>query len=434
MSMGLGGLGRIGRLGRPAPSKGGGVPALARAFWASLLLGTSDLTLLVAGDSTGNGFDEWVHRLLVDMEDSQSSHYIDYYLYDDATKAYILTALLGRTSTYGVMTDTFDRADGALGTTSSGGQTWAANSWTIASNRAVPNATSSNLTVSSSLASTSFKFEGVLADPTTGDYRVYFCNGSGRYVAVFVNASGSVSIFHHDGTTGSTIKSMSSLGTSNGVDFTLRVVKDGLDIYVEYNGREMVGTLTQPQEDALTGRQCYITSVTSVTGHSWASYSVGNLVKPSRRLKVRNGSVSGAGFTYHTTNIATLIPERPDFAFVSLGHNESSSPATFTAAYATYVAAARSQAGGAEVPIASVIQNPQIAPRTAQNIADHAGRMLALKAVCPAQQWDRVDVYDAFNNDPGGLALLIDGADGIHPITAGNVLWEATTAARMGIA
>lgn len=408
-----------------------GVGRLSAAFWRTLQLGTSDQTLLVAGDSTGNGYDEWVHRLLVDIEPRLASHFIDYYLYDDATKAHILTALLGRTSTFSVMTDTFNRADGALGTVSSGGQSWAANSWTIASNRATPNAPSSALTVASPLAGTSFKFVGRLAAPSAGDYRAYFLEGSGRYIFVSVRSAGNIDIFMHNGTTGSVIGTMASLGTVEGQDYNLTVVKDGLNIYVEYNGRELVATLSQAQEDALTGRQCYLTSVSSVTGHSWDSCSIGAAAKPARRLRVRNGSVSGTGFTYHTTNIATIIPERPDFAFVSLGHNESSSPSDFVAAYATYVAALRAQAGGDPVPVAAVIQNPQTLP--AATVAAHGGRMVALKGAAPSQCWDHIDAYDAFNADPGGLSLLVNSTDGIHPIAAGNALWEATTAARMGI-
>lgn len=416
----------------PALGKGVGVPRLAAAFKAQLDSAASDQVLAVLGDSTGNGTDEWVYLLTQVLEAGATTHYIDHYLYDDATKAYVLTALLGRQSTFSNMTDAFTRPDGALGTTSSGGQVWKANTWTIASNIAYPSSTSAYLEINAPLAASSFKIQADLKYSTTGDYRIYALDGSSKYLFFALNGAGSVSVFLQDGVSPGVVATMAALGLSAGQFYTMTIVKDSLNIWVHINGRQMVVALTSAQDARLTGRSVGFNSVSSITGHAWDNIKVGGITKPSNKLTIRNGSVSGTGFTYHATNIATLVPERPDFAFVSLGHNETAkAPAAFMAAYDTYVAALRTQAGGAPIPIAAVVQNPQMSP--AANVAAHAANMLALKAGCPSRGLDRIDVYDAFNASPLGLSALIDNSDGVHPIPAGSALWEATTAARMGL-
>jgi hypothetical protein len=409
-----------------APLGNAGIPALAQAFKSALFAGGSDKVLSFLGDSTGNATDEHFYLLTTAMEAADATHYIDYYLYDDTTKAHILNALLGRQSTFSLMQETFTRADGAVGTTSSGGQTWAANSWTISSNKAVPNATSSFLTASSTLSSTSAKVKVDVTYSATGDYRVYLFDQSSINIIVAVQAIGAVSVLYNNaGST--TLGSMNSLGLSAGTPYTLTIVKDGLQIYVELNGRQLVCSLTSGQDSALVGRSVKFTSVTSIVGHAYDNIYIGNITKPANKLTVRNASVSGTGFSYHTTNIATEIPETPDLVVISLGHNETSTPSQFVLDYQTFVAAVRTQASAAQLPIVAEIQNA----RTDASATAHANRMAALKSACPSNHWDRIDAFAAFTNYAGGLAALIQG-DGIHPNTTGSILWEQTDQARFG--
>lgn len=416
----------------PLKQGGGGPPALAAAFKDKMGAANSDLVMSVLGDSTGNATDEWVYLLNKAIEAQIAGYYTDYYLYNDATKAYLLQALLGRASTFSLMTDTFDRADGALGTTGSGGQTWAANTWTIASGRAIPNAPSAVLAPAGSLASSSFKFEAKIAYATAGDYRFYFLNGSSKYIFVAVRGNNSIEVYYNIGAGNVAWFTVATPAMVAGTDYVLTIVKDGLNMWVDINGRQNVGTLSQAQDDALTGRAINVQAVTAVTGMSIDYMKVGGVTKPARKLTMRNGSISGTGFTYHTTNIATIIPEKPDIAFISLGHNETARPpASFMSAYDTYVGAVRSQAGDGALPIVAVIQNPEMSP--AVGVAGQAANMEALRDGAASRGFDRVNVYGAFNSSPSGLAALIDNTDGVHPIPPGSMLWEATVAGRMGL-
>ncbi len=423
------------------------IPALAQAFKASLLAGGSDKVLTLLGDSTGNGPDEHFYLLTLALESADPSHYIDYYLYDDTTKAHLLTALLGRTSTYGVMQETFARADGAVGTTSSGGQSWAANSWNITGGVAVPTATSAALLSSSALSTSSFKLKADIKFPTVSGHahRIYaLTSGSStaKYVAVFLDGVGSFSIVCNDGTGAVTLASAGALGLTNGNMYTITVVKDGLKVWAQISGpdqatnggpRSIVGTLTSAQEAAITGRNVLFLTVGSTADQALDNVNIGDLIKPANRLLVRNASISGTGFSYHTTNIATTIPEKPDLAVISLGHNESSTPSQFISDYQTYVAAVRSQAGSASLPIVSEIQNPRLDPNAAGLAADHAARMTALRAACPTNHWDRIDAFAAFAASPLGLAALLN-VDNIHPNPLqGSPLWYQTDKARFGL-
>lgn len=414
-------------------------PALALAFKNALFAGGSDKTLHFYGDSTGNGQDEHFYLLVKALEANDLTHYIDYYLYNYPNSfAYIPMALLGRQSTYSIMQENFGRADGSVGTTSSGGQTWSANTWNISSGLGVPAATSNFLTTASALSSTSYKIQFDLKFPTSGSMRVYTLNTT-KYLMFDISSVGAITANYFDGTTSTQIMSIAALGTTAGNMYTVLIVKDGLNVYVQIDGadlatiggpRQLVGTLTSGQDSALTGRNVQFTAVASITGQAIDNIFVGNVTKPANRLLVRNASVSGTGFAFHETNIATEIPETPDLAVISLGMNEVTAPSQFVLDYATYVADIRAQAG-ANVQIVAEIQNPRndAAPAPANMDA----RMAALYAACPQYGWDRIDAHGAFEASQLGIPALLD-ADGVHPNPLfGSPLWLATDRARFGV-
>src|SRR5688572_7283637 len=111
---------------------------------SKLNAGQADITMVWLADSTFNAATEPVRLLDPEWAAAYPNYMVRNALYYDTTDIYGASAagvtvnarLTNDIVGTALFTDTFDRADGDLGTASSGGQTWAANTWDIAGNSA----------------------------------------------------------------------------------------------------------------------------------------------------------------------------------------------------------------------------------------------------------------------------------------------------------
>lgn len=146
-----------------------------------------------------------------------------------------------------------------------------------------------------------------------------------------------------------------------------------------------------------------------------------------------NACKPGATLAYHTTHLNAMTPTDTDVAVINMGHNYGTdSPATFLAALETFIDLVLARAHGARVIVTS--QNPQYAPRTAQQITAHAARNTALRVWAHEQGHGYIPGHEAFivRADRGQSLVL---PDGLHPDSSvqkpdnGNRAWAAAFAA-----
>ena len=151
-------------------------------------------------------------------------------------------------------------------------------------------------------------------------------------------------------------------------------------------------------------------------------------------LTIVNGSQSGASSTYllDTTRFARMTPDYGQLlTIMSCSHNDQGRTGlSYLADWDTRLAALR-----AKFPLAGVAvttQNPRTAP--AAWIREHAIRAAQMLGWASRNRVGVVDAHRAFMEDPQGLALLVNPADGVHPVAAGYLVWSESviTAMRPG--
>lgn len=411
------------------------IRAVAQAFLAKLRTGSSDALMGIQTDSTGDNVTagvqiKWPYYFAQELAVQELTHYIDFYYFNGTTFLYELKAILGRVSTFATMVETFARADGPVGTASSGGQSWSANTYQISGGKAVPSVTSDQLVPATSIATSSVLLKiGELGIPTAGTQRTYFQSDAAR-TAYFMITLDATNFIVYLSTASNPTQIYSKVhGLTGGTTAPLTVTKDGLNVYIEFPGIQFFYTMNAGDEAILTGRTVRLLSATAITGHSYKNISIGDATKPARKLTIQNGAVSGSSMQYHRDNVATLIPVKPDIIINSLGHNDTSlAPAAFKSAYLTTIQTYLTQAGGS-IPIVATMQNP----RTDANAAAHAANMATILPMCIAQGWDCIDAFDAFINSPNWAGGALLQPDGIHESTLGAQLWASVAGSRFGL-
>lgn len=155
--------------------------------------------------------------------------------------------------------------------------------------------------------------------------------------------------------------------------------------------------------------------------HQWEPHTrYTGTVSGAPVLSVWNGSHPGANFAYldDGTRRPKLLPlAEQAIVFVSCSHNQG------TTAGAPYLGLLKAFVTniGSRMPYAAVValtQNPRTAPGL--YIEQHATRRFDIVRTAPALGIGVVDTYAAFGAD---LAAEIESVDGIHPTSAGSLLW-----------
>jgi len=401
--------------------------APARAFTSKLAAGISDLVLAISSDSTDN---ENIEHTFLTVANRLAPAYPAYLCqvqtFSDPSQTYAVNTngfsgsfgeVLGST----LFEDTFNRADGSLGTTTSHGDTWAANTWTISGNKALA-AASGNLVSSASVATDNLVAEAVFTALASGNYRIEaLYNASDFGVFVQWNLTGAT-LFVKTGAGTVNLASV-SIATTAGTDYTARLIVKGLWVGVNINGYTCGAYLTPTQKAALGG-QVYFAGPAS-TG-VFDRVSVKTLTN-TRTLKVYNGSVAGSAISYHDTRIALMLPERPDCWMIALGHNNDGTDTAdqYVARMVSYVADVRGTYSGL-TPIVCT-ENA----RLDAGAASAAARFAALRAAWSGQRWGFIDIEAPFTALGGSLSSYLAG-DLLHPNAAGEALWSTTESNHFG--
>ncbi len=409
-------------------------PILRAAVTEKLRLGAADVAIGYLGTSIGNAAAEHV-RLMDPVWAAFAPNYmIRNALYDDATNLYgpgslgnnakITNNVAGSV----LFEDTFDRANGALGTTG-----WAANTWTIASNKAVQASTSQVLVTSAAVGTDKYilEFDHTWGVDTLASMRTYFefTDDTNSLFALLTN-NGVVTLYL---TPGNVVLAQSDTGDdiAAGEVLHFKITVDGKWVQVEVRGTTITAILTTAQRAALTGNKVKLTGQTGGDGtitSTWDNFKL-SAIAPQRRMTIWNASVSGSTIAYHVAEIGTTMPTAVvgtlDAVIIEQGHNEGAdSPATYTGNLTTLITAVR--AAQTSVPIGLMMENPKVSPAT--NITAHAARVLAIPAYAASNSYGLIDGYGGFD------VANLNPVDGIHPLPAGSAFIAIREAGAFGVA
>lgn len=164
-----------------------------------------------------------------------------------------------------------------------------------------------------------------------------------------------------------------------------------------------------------------LSSWTGVDGYPWVKTAAGTTLG-SPTLLVLNASSPGEDASYSVTHFAAQAPFEPTLGTLSYSYNGPS--ASQQADYAGVVYAPLLDLWQSTYPRALVIpimQGPNVAPRTTEQIADQARRVRGVGQLAASRGKQIVDVFTALSED---TAAYIDPADGVHPLPAGSARWK----------
>lgn len=162
---------------------------------------------------------------------------------------------------------------------------------------------------------------------------------------------------------------------------------------------------------------------TDYTGNVWTMAGTTDTRLGAPGLAVFNGSTPGKAIAWSSdsTRFPLQSPYPSDLAFISYSHNEGGGNINYRPGYKalTDLILARWPDAG----IVAVSQNPKVTPVVTQLILDHTVRAGVVASFAASQRFAYADVMRAFN--AVGAASLTDPADGVHPTTAGSLVWLA---------
>lgn len=421
----------VGKYVASTPSEGVGAVydplAIPQAFTAALTAGTSSLSLMIVGDSLGNEATEWVRQMDPVWAAFAPNYVVRNTRYDDALNAYVAEAMTGATAGTTLFADTFDRANGAVGT-SSGGQSYGTvTAWAVSGNRLVQNTFANLLTPSANLgtdklvASVDWRKSSSISDYVRL-YGLYTSTSNAVYVSMQHN--GNMILTYQPG-----VVQLAAIGTggdmTTGEDVTLRLFVDGDWVKGEVDRAgttyRIVARLSSVQKAALTGDKF------GVATNAGAGSTIDNLlvsaISETRRLDIVNASVSGATIAYHEAELATTLLAKPDALIVSLGHNQGTDDAT------TYLADMDGLIGdilAAEPGTPIIVMSQNLETSAATNYLAHNARQEAIPA------WAALRGHGLLDRYPEVIAGNVS-VDGIHLEPAGTAQVVAGNSADFGI-
>ena len=426
---------------RPRPDAAGELVA------ARLDTAVTDITVGIAGDSTGNDSDEWIRAWLATIGPRYPDLRIKYGLWSDSTQTMpVLSVLQAGVSdaVSGVkLTDTFTRTAADInGSTPDVGPAWSAPASIFSLDGSKAVCTGSGHAISDGLTTgdVTISATGVTLDtrdsPTPRQFQLvakYVSANTHVYLYVNVSATGnaSVGIYKRIGGTATLIAGGAAVSAGIPSDtaaftFNASLAVVGATVTAVVNGVTVTGTLTDPDIAAFQPATKY--GFGSSGSGSAGAISVDGVTASvdadaaPQRLTVFNGSMPGSQLSYAQSRVALMFPEAPDVVIINSGHNYGAgSPAVYLTAVDDYISALHAVYPAARIIVSS--QNPEFSP--AANRVAHARRLTELRVYALANGYGYVPAHEAFLNEPDGGASLVNG-DGIHPTPAGSALWAAT--------
>lgn len=427
------------------------------AWLAQLASGVRPTSLLVIGDSTGNGTDEWVYLLGQWLAARYPAYTVAHRLYNDTSQSWdpatiIATGTAGEarfdagttnTRNFAVLDNTLisivgdlsvrvklSRANWGPGGTvaecfnkfgGAGQRSW---SLTCNSSGALILVHSVDGTAQkTSVSSVLIPFAAGATGWVRADLDVD--NGSAGYTVTFYTSTDGLAWTQLG--TPQTVAGVSSVFDSNAsLQICDRGATNAEGIYYAadlFSGIGANATLVaswRPGE-MFKGFPALVLSGLDVRGNTWTANSTATTqgITGAPQITICNASMSGQFSTYFdATKLAKMTGTDFGLAIISLGHNTISSRAEL-ARICDALIVARPDAG-----IVLSTQNPEISPPVAANLlADQTEGRRILTAFAASRNYGFVDAYTALLPD---LVNNTQAGDGIHPTALGSALWAST--------
>lgn len=407
-----------------------------QTFAAKLAMLSGPATVAQLSDSTGNDDSEWFRTMLTSLGTSNPKVGIDYRLWNDTTKTHPAPTTIQAGTQDGVyVSDTFTRTGALIGSLPDVGPAWLGDSGadaqysmsgttldftgtTLASFYAYPGGSgtqkvSTNFTFSAAGASTTMRLFGLYKD-------------ANNYVATFITFGASQITWNITKKIAGTFGTVAT-GTANpfafgGATFAASITVNGTAVSSIVNGVSLSGTLLAGDVTALAATNPAGGIGFNVVGGKAADFQIERVGTPAAmQLSAYNGSVPGTGTDEALANLDRgILPVAPDLVFISFSHNHGAETgAVFVEKVQALVNKVRTLWPNAGIAISS--QNPRIAP--AANIAEHAARNVAVRALAAKRKWGYVPAYERFQAQTN-IYALVNPTDGVHPVTAGSLVWR----------
>ena len=409
---------------------------------ARLDTAVTDITVGIAGDSTGNDSNEWVRAWLATIGPRYPNLRIEYGLWSDALAAMqsplaVLQAGVGATiGGPGVVSDTFTRTDADLvGDAADTGQIWAGTvgKWSTNGTAAVctgsgdmtiPVGASGDMTVTANVTLDTTAAAGA---KTLAVYSNWLSANNHLWAQVNVSTGGVITatLFKRIAGTSTSIGTFAALGLTPAAPntFNMSINVSGLNVVSTINGVSVSATISEGDLAALGSSAGFGSRAASTAGATVNTFTVDTpIVATGQRLIVYNGSHPGSTLAYQSSRVAAQFPTAPDVVIINSGHNYGAGTATdYLTAVDNYITAVHAVYPAARIIVSS--QNPEFSP--AANRVAHARRLTELRVHALANGYGYVPAHEAFLNEPDGGVSFVMG-DGIHPTPAGSALWAAT--------
>lgn len=408
-----------------------------QTFAAKLAMLTGPATVALLGDSTGNDDTEWFRTMLTSLGTANPKAGIDYRVWNDATKTYPAPSTVQAGTQDGIcIKDTFTRtAGGLIGTLPDVGPAWYGdagaddqydvngnallfNGTALASYYAYPGGAGTQK------VSTNFTFSAAGANTTMRLFGLY--KDANNYVAIFITfGASSVSwtiTKKIAGAFGTVATGTADPFAFGGATFAASITVNGTAVTAVVNGVTLNGTLLAGDVTAMSTTTPAGGIGFNVVGGSAADFQIERVATAAAmQVNAYNGSVPGTGTAEALVNLDNgILPVAPDLVLISFSHNHGTETgAVFAGKLTELVNKVRAQWPNAGIAVSS--QNPRIAP--AANIADHAARNVAARALASQRRWGYVPAFERFQAQ-ANIYALINTTDGVHPIAAGSLVWR----------
>lgn len=415
---------------------------------ATLEEGAVSLAVQVVGDSTGNDTTEWVHLLATDVAADYPAYEVRHYIWDGSGQ------VIPKIPTVVQASPTTDRRCTWAGTGASRQYERAALTGDI-DVRVKCQMSNWNDSVSSFIVGHfgNSGSRGWRLYKAANGYLVFDWTTDGTTLQTAVN-SGTwsmpstaiwirVTLDVDNGASGHAIKFYTSTDGSTYTQFGSTTTRAGTTSVYNVTGHPMEIGCRASTVDPFSGSIYEVHVLSGLDGYMVAPalpehWRGTGTTSPeptgSPILTFVNGSHTGADLAFLDGGVV-LENMTPDYGqivvFVSDGHNEVNKhgPA-FYSTMSTYLTSIRARLTA--VPIIGLTQNPKISPATMTQA--QAARRVNYMAWEYALGWTVIDTYGAFLDDGRALSDLVSSSDGIHPTSAGSVVWKNAVKAALGLA
>lgn len=413
---------------------------------AALAVKLGDMTVGLAGDSTGDATDEWFYKMLQSIGADDPALKIVYNAWNDVPQTYASSTIKAGTSRYVIMKeDVFNRVSadlyGSLATT--GATSWFGNSggagdWSVDGTAAVATADASNAEVTlvvgaltNSRTKANLEAVSAYAGSMTHDFIVRRASSTDslRIRITYDNVGNTYQATLRQTIAGTVTTLISGAVTAMPGDRKFSITLDivGLNITMTVNAVTTTATLSQTNADILNaGDQQGFQRFSNTTGDRITLFSSQRIDAP-RTLTAYNGSRAGSTLDYQQARLSIQYPVPIDLLFISSSHNYGAdSAATYKTKLNAFVQAVFALYPETGVVIGS--QNPKFAPFSGDQRDNQRARCRAARAYALANRYGYLPVLETFDKETdGGLSKIL--ADGLHPNTDGSTLWAGVAKA-----